>query len=268
VLEEAVRLASVPAEVAMFKSGPVASLGASLAFTLTLASSSHAQAALAGGGGRVIGAVRDSGGVAVSAAQVSSAGFRTLTDTGGRFVLPGLPLGSITVSVRRLGFEPRDTAVVVVDGQMDSLLVVLVVIPQELAGITTEAETRSRRWLTEFHRRKQGNVGTFFDRKQIEERHVQRVSDLMRRLPGVRVGVDRNGRQQMRMGRASGGRDCPPDFWIDGVRATGLNVDDVPLQDVEALEIYKGPSGIPPELNSRFGNPGCGAVVIWTRVPG
>jgi hypothetical protein len=172
------------------------------------------------------------------------------------------------VSIRRLGFEPRDTSVVVVDGAMDSLRVVLVVIPHELAGITTEAETRARRWLSEFHRRKQGNVGTFLDRKQIEERHVQRVSDLMRRLPGVRVSVDRNGRQQMRMGRASGGRDCPPDFWIDGVRATGLNVDDVPLQDVEALEIYKGPSGIPPELNSRFGNPGCGAVVIWTRVPG
>jgi carboxypeptidase family protein/TonB-dependent receptor-like protein len=265
VLVEAARLASVPAEVAMFKGGCVLGFCAALALTVVPASS-RAQAALANA--RLVGAVRDSTGVPVPSAIVASSGLRALTDTGGRFALPGLPLGTVKVSIRRLGFEPRDTAVVLTDGRVDSLLVVLVVIPQELAGITTEAETRSRRWLSEFHRRRQGNVGTFLDRKQIEERHVQRISDLMRRLPGVRVGVDRNGRQQMRMGRASGGRDCPPDFWIDGVRATGLNVDDVPLQDVEALEIYKGPSGIPPELNSRFGNPGCGAVVIWTRVPG
>jgi hypothetical protein len=45
-------------------------------------------------------------------------------------------------------------------------------------------------------------------------------------------------------------------------------VDDVPMIDVEAIEIYKGPSALPPELNTRLGNPGCGAVVIWTRVPG
>lgn len=250
----------------MLKSGSVFPICGSLALSLVLATSSLAQSAM--GGGRLIGTVRDSGGVPVPSAQISSSGIRTMTDTGGRFVLPGLPFGSIAVNIRRLGFEPRDTSLTLVDGRENSLFIVLIGIPHELAGVTTEAETRARRWLAEFHRRRQGNVGTFFDRAQIEERHVQRISDLMRRLPGVRISIDRNGRQQLRMGRSSGGRDCPPDFWIDGVRATGLNVDDVPLQDVEALEIYKGPSAIPPELNSRFGNPGCGAVVIWTRVPG
>ena len=248
----------------MFKSAKVAGLCGSLALCLTPASGARAQSA----NGRLTGTVRDTGGVPVASARVASSGYLTTTDSGGRFILPGLPYGLIGVSVRRLGFEPRDTSFNFVAGGTDSLIVVLALVPHELEGITTEAETRSRRWLAEFHRRRQGNVGTFLDRKQIEERHVQRISDLMRRLPGVRVSVDRNGRQQMRMGRSAGGRDCPPDFWIDGVRAAGLTVDDVPLQDVEALEIYKGPSGIPPELNSRFGNPGCGAVVIWTRVPG
>lgn len=218
--------------------------------------------------GRLTGTVRDTSGVPVPSARVSSSGLLTLTDTTGRFVLPGLPFGSLDVHVRRLGFEPRDTSFVLVAGQPDSLMVVLAMIPRELEGVTTEAETRARRWLSEFHRRREGNVGTFLDRAQIEERHAQRLSDVMRRLPGVRISVDRAGRQQLRMGRSSGGRDCPPDFWIDGVRAAGLGVDDVPLQDVEAIEVYKGPSGIPPELNSRLGNPGCGAIVIWTRVPG
>ena len=70
------------------------------------------------------------------------------------------------------------------------------------------------------------------------------------------------------MGRSGGGRDCPPDIWVDGVRATGMSVDDVPLTDVEALEMYRGPAGLPPEMNNRFGNPACGALVIWTRLPG
>jgi hypothetical protein len=250
----------------MRKPASVATLCGSLALVLWPPSFCNAQSAIAGG--RLSGTVRDSGGIPVPSAQVFSSGVRTMTDTGGRFVLPGLPYGNIAVNIRRLGFEPRDTSLVLVDGREDSLYVVLVGIPQELAGITTEAETRARRWLAEFHRRRQGNAGTFLDRQEIEKRQVQRLSDLMRRLPGVRIGSDRSGRPQLRMGRAVGGRDCPPDFWIDGVRATGLNVDDVPIADVEALEIYKGPSAIPPELNNRFGNPGCGAVVIWTRVPG
>ena len=248
----------------MFNKVKVAGFCGSLALCLAPATPARAQNAL----GRLSGTVRDTGGVPLASAQVSSSGFLTLTDSGGRFTFPRLPYGLIAVNVRRLGFEPRDTSFNFAAGGADSLMLVLVVIPRELEGVTTEAETRARRWLSEFHRRRQGNVGTFLDRQQIEERHVQRISDLMRRLPGVRVSVDRAGRQQLRMGRSAGGRDCPPDFWIDGVRASGLTVDDVPLQDVEALEIYKGPSGIPPELNSRFGNPECGAIVIWTRVPG
>ena len=45
----------------------------------------------------------------------------------------------------------------------------------------------------------------------------------------MRLTPDRmGGRSTLRSSR-SGGRDCPPDIWIDGVRAPGLNIDDVPL---------------------------------------
>jgi hypothetical protein len=87
----------------------------------------------------------------------------------------------------------------------------------------------------------------------------------MRRIPGLGLTPDRNGRLQLRVSR---GGNCIPDFWIDGQYAAHLNIDDVPLSDVEALEIYRGPTGLPPEYNNRFGNPGCGAIVIWTRLPG
>jgi hypothetical protein len=45
-------------------------------------------------------------------------------------------------------------------------------------------------------------------------------------------------------------------------------VDDIGIHDVEALELYRGPAGLPPEFNDRLGRPNCGAIVIWTRLPG
>jgi hypothetical protein len=224
--------------------------------------------ALSQSGPSLAGTVRDTTGAPIPMAQLLTSGIRVTSDSGGRFAFGVLPTGAATLMVRRIGFEPREMAIDLVGGRTDSLFIVLTMLPRELPEITTETDALARIRLSHFYRHKQSGQGYFFDRKQIDERKVVRMSDLLRRLPGIRVGTDRNGRQIMRMGRSAGGRDCPPDFWVDGVRAAFMNVDDVPLIDVEALEVYKGPSGLPPELNTRLGNPGCGAIVIWTRVPG
>ena len=217
----------------------------------------------------LVGVVRDTSGAPVVWARVSTAGLLAISDTAGRFMLTGLPTGALTVAVRRLGFHPRDTALHLVSGRTDSLLVVLAFLPVELPEVTAEADAVLRARLAEFYRHRQGNgAGDFFDRTQIEARRVSRLSDLLRRLPGVRIMIDRSGRQYLRLTRTSGGRDCPPDYWIDGVRAAFMNVDDFPISDVEALELYHGPAGVPPEYNNRLGSPGCGTIVIWTRVPG
>lgn len=216
----------------------------------------------------LVGTVRDTNGVPVPLTRLSTGILLTVSDSGGRFTLAGLPGGATTLSVRRLGFEPLDIAVDVPLGATQSLNVVLTVLPQDLPGMTTSAQTFADVRLRDFYRHRQSGIGYFFDRHEIEEKRVQRISDLLRRLPGTRIGNDRSGRTTMRMGRSSGGRDCPPDVWVDGVRATGMQVDDVPLGDVEALELYRGPAGLPPEMNSRLGNPACGALIIWTRLPG
>jgi outer membrane receptor for ferrienterochelin and colicin len=137
--------------------------------------------------------------------------------------------------------------------------------------VTTEAETRARLFLPEFYRHRESAAGgNFFDRKQLDSTRANRLSDVLRRVPGMRITSDRGlpGRTSVRTGRSSSGRDCPPAFWIDGVRATGFTVDEIPLEDIEAIEVYKGPAALPAEFNSRFGNPACGTIVIWTRIPG
>jgi hypothetical protein len=65
-----------------------------------------------------------------------------------------------------------------------------------------------------------------------------------------------------------GGRDCPPQYWIDGVMVSGFNIDDMMPGDVEGIELYAGPSVVPPQFNNPRSSVNCGLVLIWTRVPG
>jgi hypothetical protein len=217
-------------------------------------------------GASLTGVVRDPVGAPIPFAYVSVAEIRSVADSTGRFLLANLAPGTTNVLFRRLGFTPKRVAVTLVDGRLDSMNVVLTVLPFELAGITTEASTIGR--MAEFERHRATGHGVYLDRLELEKRRTPRLTDVLRRIPGVRVVTDRAGRQLVRMGRSSMGRDCPPEFWIDGVRAQFLGADDVPVSDIEALEIYRGPSGLPPEFNSRFTNAQCGAIIIWTRVPG
>ena len=214
----------------------------------------------------LIGSVRDTAGIGVPLARVTVADVYVLTDSAGRFTFATLPAGSFVIAARRLGFEPESVQVQLVNGRVDSLHFTLAILPGKLPGIVTDAEAEDRLRLADFYRHRDGgNGGYFFNRRELEAARVYRVSDIMRRVPGVRLIADQSGRLHLRMGRSL---NCPPDVWIDGIRAEGMNVDDMSLQDVEALEIYRGPSGLPPEYNNRLGRPGCGTLVIWTRLPG
>jgi len=212
------------------------------------------------------GSVRDPSGVPIAYAYVSVADIRAVADSGGRFHLTNLAPGTTTVVIRRLGFTPKRVGLTLMEGHADSVHVILSELPFELAGINTEAATSGR--MADFERHRVNGQGIYIDRAELEKRRTSRLSDVLRRLPGVRIVSDRSGRALLRMGRSSMGRDCPPEFWLDGIRAQFLGVDDVPVGDIEALEVYRGPSGLPPEFNSRMTNAQCGAVIIWTRVPG
>lgn len=229
---------------------------------LAAAATASAQTGTSG----IAGVVRDSVGKPVNVATVTVGRAQTLTDSAGRFTLASLASGRSTISVRRLGFRPADVVVVLADGQRESVSVTLVMLPLELPGLTTTADTRLREYLADYHRHRLAGAGHFYDRARIDAMRVAQLTDVLRRVPGVRVVPDRNGRYLIRMGRSP--RNCPPDIWVDKVRAHAMNADDLPLMDIEALEVYAGPSGLPPEFINRFGNPACGAIVIWTRMPG
>ena len=64
----------------------------------------------------------------------------------------------------------------------------------------------------------------------------------------------------IRMARAP--MRCPPDYIVDE-RNDNFFGPNTPIRDIEAIEVYTGPSDVPGEFSGRTA--GCGVIVIWTR---
>jgi hypothetical protein len=117
-----------------------------------------------------------------------------------------------------------------------------------------------------FSRKQAGHGGYFITRKDIDERQPRVLSDMMRRVPGLRVDCDFGSCQVTSFTEARrimGG--CPIQYFLDGVPFSG-DVDELTPDQVEGIEIYRGSSSIPPQFNT--GTSMCGVIGIWSRVPG
>jgi iron complex outermembrane receptor protein len=222
--------------------------------------------------GALRGVVRDSAGTPISDASVGIVALRQLarTDENGHFVFRKLPPGEIEISVRRLGYEPRTVLVVVTATTIDSLSVNLVPQPEVLAGIAVSTSAvRQRQWIEDFYQRRTRGLGTYVTHDQITARRASVTTDVLRSVPGLRVVRLRGGGQGVRfMSSASFRRDCMPMIWVDGQRAPGMEIDDVPVHNVEGIELYNGPSTTPMQFSQGPDALMCGTIVVWSRVPG
>ena len=224
--------------------------------------------------GTLVGLVRDSSGRPVPGAEVRVTGSALVarTNDSGGFRLQGLPLGTVNVTARRIGFAPASFDLSMRAGQRDSLILTLSMLAQNLPGVLAvdEAMTRSQRLLAGFWSRRSQGFGHYLTRDEIVARDAHEFTDLVRMMPNVTVQL-RNGRPTIRFpryGQMSIRGDCPPLFWVDGQRVEGATPDEFPPQDVEAMEVYSGAATIPPQFAPRMNSNTCGVIVIWTRIPG
>ena len=221
--------------------------------------------------GAIRGTIKDSAGVPVPGVEVVLLQLRSAvySDSLGVFRFANIPSGKRQLHFRRLGFSPKSIDADITEGMTLSLAVVLEPYATEIEGMTVEEATRRRQVLSDFYDRSSRGFGHFVTREQIEKRNPMNLSDMMRMIPGARLVPLRGGSQAtLRFSRAQGARDCPPQYWVDGVKAWNLNIDDIVPQDVEGIEVYSGASTVPPQFNTREGTTICGVVLIWTRIPG
>jgi len=222
--------------------------------------------------GAISGTIRDSTGTPIPGVEVVLLQMQgaVRSDSVGVFHFTNIPAGKRQLHFRRLGFAPKSLDAEISEGRTLALNVVLEATATEIEGMTVEEATRRRQILADFYDRSSRGFGHFVTRDQIEKRNPMNLSDMMRMIPGARLIPMRNGGQAaLRFNRAQmGGRDCPPQYWVDGIKAFALNIDDIIPQDVEGIEIYEGASTVPPQFNTKEGTTICGVVLIWTRIPG
>jgi len=221
--------------------------------------------------------LQDSTGVAL---QVSVTG----TDGRFKFKLPGV--GQYRLLVSRIGYPSITTKRFIVDSAFTARVsLTLSSTPITLDTVTVVGngiDTRLQ-YLADagFYKRRQEGFGHFLTRDEIDKRNPLILTDLLHGMSGVRVTC---GGQQR--DRAPGSRctvtmraantmffrgKCNPSVVLDGVllqpggtAGGGLSLDDlVNPFNIEALEVYPGPEGVPIQY-SGYLSP-CGAIVIWSR---
>ena len=191
----------------------------------------------------------------IASAQIAAQGTGrlTLSDANGRFRLTGLPAGDVTLEIRRVGYKPVTQRVA---AGTEGLRILLSESPIELNALVVTGQPGA------VERRAIGNsIPTIAASDQLQASAATDLGSLINgRAPGVVVtgGTGRPGTGTVVniRGRSTLSLSQQPLIYIDGVRVSndvgtgpreqGGNVisrlDDVSPEDIESIEIIKGPS--------------------------
>ena len=197
--------------------------------------------------------------------------FRAETDARGYFRIRDIPWGQYTLVFDHPSYGHSEQTLSVIGGRSHDLEVHLPPEAIEMAPIVVKV--RPRRWFGDMeglHDRIESGVGHIMTRTQIDERQPLHLGDMLRAVPGVDVvqrGSSLSGGFEVSMRNAQNmmGQICPPAVWIDGQkwRDPASAYTEIQGNDLEVVEVYKGPAEVPGEFLDSAAS--CGAVIVWTR---
>lgn len=214
----------------------------------------------------ITGKVTNAGGVPVENARVSVQGSAasTATSKDGTFTLTGVPPGTQSVLVRRVGYTPVEQPLNVALAAPNHLTVRLGAYTPVLSSVEVKAKANPEsKDATGFLRRKKSGMGRYLDQDQIDDIRPQYASDALRRIPGLMV----SGSGYSANVYTTRGQGCVS-FLVDGSPVNmdaGQTIDElVNATDIAAMEFYNV-SDIPLDLAGGTASRGCALVAIWTK---
>ena len=202
---------------------------------------------------------------------VSTTGGVFVSDSMGRFEVPGLATGIVRFYFSADGFPTATVVLAFASGEvmqqrfeLDSAVVVAQepmqpsIQPLEPTTVTAEYSRGVR--YENFERRLKTGRGQYVTRAQIDSSSWSDLGDAVRHMRGVAVECGGGRGCMIRMVRANQG--CYPEYIVDD-RLDNFFGPYVAIRDIEGLEVYTGASDVPGEYAGT--NAGCGVVVIWTK---
>jgi hypothetical protein len=209
--------------------------------------------------GSVTGIVTDTAGSPMNSAIVEIVGseYRTRSDGGGRFTLPGLTRGSVRLRARQVGYSPVEFDTELLPAAALHLpedALVLVRAPVRLRDIVVGGDPlrANPRLAGFFYRRENSPRGKFVTEVEWQTRLHFDVTDITSRL---RYSLER-----------SHICDAPTSYFLDGVYMylpPDVSVNDIAGTDyLAAVEAYGNGFDAP----TRYRRHGCGSVILlWTH---
>ena len=203
---------------------------------------------------------------------IRGVGINARTGDDGVFRIGGITVGTHLLLIRRLGFAPRDFRFTITRNELrefDLGVIYLAPVRTVLDPITA-VELVPRGPMAGFYERVRRGFGQFVTRADIEKRNPTVSSNLLRSIPGVRVVCQGNVCTPSMYRALTGITECRVRYFLDGMplnneltAALRFNMDDIPPNQIEGIEVYRGPSETPAAFFA--GRTMCGVIAIWTR---
>ena len=219
------------------------------------------------GTARVSGRVVDESHRPIRAARikVDVSDSETVSSMDGTFAIDRLPAGTHVISVRAIGFSPRDSAIKLDDGAAVTMEVALAK-PVMLSAVVTNA-TATEKNAAAFEDHKRHAVGGYFAQPTRLEGQpaLQNIRTLVSGAPRLRIS--RTG--EVTMPGLKRNTFCAPMIFVNGKKALVDSVSEISAlidpDDVIGVEVYTRQSEIPLIYERPANNP-CGVVAVWTKV--
>ncbi|MEO8909237.1 MAG: TonB-dependent receptor [Gemmatimonadaceae bacterium] len=256
-------------------------------------STASAQSAITSG--IIEGIAVDSSGAVLSGVEVQLAdiGSDPQTTRGGRYRFDSVGAGGHVLVARKLGFQPVTVTLQVLANEVTYADLVMKPGMTTLAPVKVTASLGSGSSApAAFLQRMASGQGTYFTESDIAKIHPKRVSDLMRRVPGLDIspgGQIFSGRGAVTFKTDACAFGIP--IFIDNVQVGGGNmgdpesitdramqrkpdflnpastgrsaIDGVKPSDIAGIEVYKGPATALATVSGTTSS--CGTILIWTK---
>ncbi|HET9636009.1 MAG TPA: carboxypeptidase regulatory-like domain-containing protein [Gemmatimonadaceae bacterium] len=210
----------------------------------------------------ITGLVHDEANTPVTSAELRLASAGKLeqavrSDGSGHFAFKGLHPGEFQLSIRRLGYKVFNRNFTVSSAELAPLDIALETVATDVDPVYVEGEDMK---LKEFNaRRATNNFGKFIDADEIKKRDPRLMTEMLRTIPGATLISGKGVGNRLTL------RGCKPTIWVNGMKAFGAELDEVSNPpDVAGMEVYLSWAGLPPQYQDRE-NPGCGAILVWTK---
>lgn len=219
--------------------------------------------------GTVRGRVIDFNGEVIVGARVEIQKFRAATGSNeaGEFLLRNIPTGTQLLLIRKVGFTPVALPIIVRTREPQPAAYSMAKYVPVLEEVRIRARTNASLEKIGFVKRQRGGLGRYVTSDQIQNQNASRLSDVLRRIPGLAV-EEGSGGATIRSTRGTpsiANRGCVR-MLLDGIEwhiENGGDVDNiVDAAEIAAIEVYAS-STVPAEYSS-FRD--CTTILIWTKL--